>query len=623
MKVLFFTPNSAIWQHTFPEALAAEALKQGGHEIVYITCGGMFKNICISMRSQGIALDSPLALKQQVCKRCTENKELIKDRFGFNGFDIAEYLSEEEVAFIEKEITKISPDNYYGYHYKNVPLGRLATYETMLQFKKNDLSMNESKEWQSYVAWFRNAFYVACAAPKILDSIKPDRVIIYSNSYSSNNVFNFCAKQKDIASYSMTAWDNYAAFYQGFIMVRGYNLDHWYGQFSSWHRIKHLAFPENMLRKAVPHILSQIQAKTFLTYSKGKENGKNILEYFNILSSQKIAVATMSSYDEIIASYAIKELDTIEGKIFANQLEWIKGLITFFKNRPDLFLIIRVHPREFPNHREKQKSKNALLYESALSELPDNVRVNWPSDNLSIYDIAEYTDLILNGFSSSGLEMSLLGIPVLSYANEWNTYPIDLDIEVETKEEYFAAIDKGIESGWSFERIRLAYRWLAFKYSLTTFDVSDGFSMQPGEATRKFADIYDKPASIKAQKEICRFIESGIANYADLIDKKVFAESSYDEEYIIIKQMLQEVYSTLYSNKIQLYLNTKKFVNATKRDIRNGVFRKKGIARRLSSNLKALGKDTLKEIRGMISAKNGTKDKLYSKLTKFLKEEAC
>ena len=164
MKILFFTPYSSIWQHAFPEALAAEALQQGGHEVSYITCGSMFKEICISMRSQGLSLDTPLSIRQQVCESCKENKELIKAQFGLNGFDIADHLSEEEVALVEEEIAKISPDNYYEYHYNGIPLGRLATYETMLQFKKNDLSMHELKEWHSYIAWVRNAFYVACAA---------------------------------------------------------------------------------------------------------------------------------------------------------------------------------------------------------------------------------------------------------------------------------------------------------------------------------------------------------------------------------------------------------------------------------------------------------------------------
>lgn len=623
MRILLFSPYSAIWQHAFPEALAAEALSHGGHEITYVTCGEMLSDICISMRANGLSIDSPLAAKQRICAICSENKELIKKGFNFNGFDISTYLTKEDRELVEAQINQIKPENYYDFEYAGIPLGRLATYETMLQYKKNNLDMSHPQEWASYIVWLKNAFYVACAAPKILDVIKPDRVIIYSNTYSSNNVFNFCAKQRGIPSYSMTAWDNLAAFYQGFIMVKGYNLTHWYTQFEAWNRVKNRPFPEKMLVKALPHILSQMQSKTFLSYSKAKQTNVDILRYFGISHSQKIAVATMSSYDEIMASYAIEELDTWKGKIFDDQLQWINGLIDFFKNRPDLFLIVRVHPREFPNHREKQKSKNALLYEEALSNLPSNVKVNWPTDNLSIYDLAEYADVILNGFSSSGLEMSLLGLPVLSYANEWNTYPIDLDIDVNTKEEYFLAIDKAIESGWSFERVRLAYRWLAFKFSLTTFNIGDAFKMQPGEPIRKYLDIAKKPKTIAAQKNICAFIESGATNYGELIDESLFDGASEDAETKTIIKMLNNVHCSLYSKKIELYLNLKKLVKESLRDIHNGIFANEKVRGRLFSNLKKFGRETVGGIRGRLSARKIVKGKLYSNLTKFLKEASC
>ncbi len=623
MRILLFAPYSAIWQHAFPEALAADALKQGGHEITYVTCGEMLSSICISMRANGLSIDSPIDAKQRICRICNENKELIKKGFNFDGFDISTYLTNEDKEFVDTQINKISHENYYDFQYAGIPLGRLATYETMLQYKKNNLDMSHPDEWASYVVWLKNAFYVACAAPKILDAIKPDRIVIYSNTYSSNNVFNFCAKQRDIPSYSMTAWDNLAAFYQGFIMVKGYNLTHWYTQFEAWNKVKNKPFPGKMLAKALPHILSQIQSRTFLSYSKAKQSNVDILKYFGISRSQKIAVAMMSSYDEIIASYAVGEFDTCHGKIFVDQLEWIKGLIDFFKNRPDLFLIVRTHPREFPNHREKQKSKNAILYEEALSNLPSNIRVNWPADNLSIYDLAEYADVILNGFSSSGLEMSLLGLPVLSYANEWNTYPIDLDIKVDTKEEYFLAIDRALESGWSFERIRLAYRWLAFKFSLTTFDISDAFKMQPGEPIRKYLDVAKKPKTIAVQKNICAFIESGATNYGDLIDESVFEGVDEDAETKIIIKMLNEVHHSLYSKKIELYFNLKKLVKESLRDIHNGIFANERVRGRLFSNLKKFGRETVGGICSRLSAKNVVKGKLHSNLTKFLKEASC
>ena len=43
LKILFFAPHSAVWIHAFPEALLAESLRQAGHEIVYAACGGTLR----------------------------------------------------------------------------------------------------------------------------------------------------------------------------------------------------------------------------------------------------------------------------------------------------------------------------------------------------------------------------------------------------------------------------------------------------------------------------------------------------------------------------------------------------------------------------------------------------
>ncbi len=44
-KILFFSPNSAVWLFAYPEALVAEALKKENNEIVYIRAERLFQII--------------------------------------------------------------------------------------------------------------------------------------------------------------------------------------------------------------------------------------------------------------------------------------------------------------------------------------------------------------------------------------------------------------------------------------------------------------------------------------------------------------------------------------------------------------------------------------------------
>src|SRR5262249_35151292 len=61
VKMLFFAPHSAIWQHAFPEALAAEALQQRGHQVVYVTCGERFRTYCVAMSAHGVKPEATAA----------------------------------------------------------------------------------------------------------------------------------------------------------------------------------------------------------------------------------------------------------------------------------------------------------------------------------------------------------------------------------------------------------------------------------------------------------------------------------------------------------------------------------------------------------------------------------
>jgi len=112
----------------------------------------------------------------------------------------------------------------------------------------------------------------------------------------------------------------------------------------------------------------------------------------------------------------------------------------------------------------------------ALSELPDNVKVNWPADNVSLYDLADVADAFTNAWSSAGKEMAWLGLPVVLYSRDLTLYPANLNYVGTTEVEYFQMIERALRDGWDPERIRKTYRWCAIEYKLAALDISDSFS---------------------------------------------------------------------------------------------------------------------------------------------------
>ncbi|MFN9858487.1 MAG: capsule biosynthesis protein, partial [Pseudanabaena sp.] len=238
------------------------------------------------------------------------------------------------------------------------------------------------------------------------------------------------------------------------------------------------------IRAVTDHFLELFKGRHFLAYSSTKQDRVDIRNIFKINEGQKILVATMSSYDERFSSEIINVIPKYDNLIFPEQIDWIKFLIEFAKYRQDIFLIIRVHPREFPNKRDSMRSQHSVMLEKVLINLPTNVKLNLPEDNLSIYDLAEYTDLFLNAWSSVGEEMSLLGIPVLIYSDDLVAYPSDINYVANSQEDFCNKIDIALKDGWSFERIRKAYRWYVLKLIRSAFDISDSIQWYRSDAVQ-------------------------------------------------------------------------------------------------------------------------------------------
>lgn len=525
----------------------AKSLQDAGHEVLYIGCDGVLSDgVCVSMRVAVADFDSDMERKKHICGNCTKNKATITNAFGFKEEALGSYLNSEDFEFVDSELKKVAQENFFSYTFDGLPIGRIAVYEVMMQFKKNSFNFTD-EEFLKYKAWLKNAMFVAIAAKKILSQHSPDRLLIYNNLYSANHAFHAIAKKIGIPSYSMHAWDNFGSLCQALFLTHGSGFDYMYGTVELWKDYKNHPVNKRTMTYVKEHHKSIMTAKTVFTYSESKRDTHvNIKEYFGVPADSRVVFALMSSYDEIYAAYAIGAYATHEPKIYKNQVLWLKDLIDFFSKREDLFLIIRVHPREFPNRREGRKSENATVYEELLSNLPNNIKVNMPSDNLSIYDLALYSDVVLNGFSSAGLEMALLGLPVLSYGNDWNTYPVELDYHTENKDEYLKAIDTLLDTGWSADRIKMAYRWLAFKFGYTSFYIGDAFDYKQGEKVNQKHDLDSLPNKIASADKMVDFVDSGKQIYIDM--QMIQCEQNIDDEDVIIKEYMKEVYDFLFSD---------------------------------------------------------------------------
>jgi hypothetical protein len=121
-------------------------------------------------------------------------------------------------------------------------------------------------------------------------------------------------------------------------------------------------------------------------------------------------------------------------------LEWLFETIRYFVKRPDVQLVIRIHPAEAKGTMPTNQPLLAEI-EREFPSLPDNVRVIPPESNLSSYTLAEMSCAALIYGARMGVELAALGTPLVVAGETFNRRK-GYSYDVETREEYFSLLDR-------------------------------------------------------------------------------------------------------------------------------------------------------------------------------------
>jgi hypothetical protein len=470
----------------------------------------------------------------KVCDRCRSDDRLLRRAFNLQGPTLSEILTPEDRAEVEQILKTVRRSDFERLECDDVPVGRVALYQLILHHKKFDTVLNDV-EWSHYLVELRNTLLSLKATRLLVDRYQPDRILSYNGLYAVNRVAALFAETKGIPCYYLHAGPSMHNRLQRLTIGRGNTFSHVPRLLEQWPRFEDRPCSRQQLSRATDHLLELFRGQIIFAYSPMKSAKHfDARQFFSVKSGQKMLVATMSSPDEYLAAILVGAKKPWGKLLFESQIEWIKALVAFAETRPDVFLVIRVHPREFPNRRDQKKSQHAQELESVFVSLPDNVIVNWPSDGVSVYDLADQTDVFLNAWSSTGREMAMLGLPVVIYSSELPLYPTGLNYLGETHESYFRAIDEALKDGWNLERARLAYRWAAFEFVRATVDISDSYSEVESAARPlsqkildrlrrridpdfvKHRDILQRSAKLNASGQVDRLLKTGLATVVEL-----------------------------------------------------------------------------------------------------------
>jgi hypothetical protein len=124
---------------------------------------------------------------------------------------------------------------------------------------------------------------------------------------------------------------------------------------------------------------------------------------------------------------------------FPDMLTWAIRTIEYFRDRPDLQLLIRVHPAEI---RGTMPSRQPILaeLEKVFPSFPSNVFVIRPESPVSTYAAMMHCDSVIIYGTKTGVELTSMGMPVIVGGEAWIRNK-GLTLDASSPAEYFHILD--------------------------------------------------------------------------------------------------------------------------------------------------------------------------------------
>ena len=415
------------------------------------------------MEAEGLEIKATKLEKDLICSKCISNQQILKSTgvFGWKMLD-SYYESTVDDALIP-DIDQIeSIVELLQIEFQGINVGKIAIYETLIKYKKSHLEFS-FEELQHFRVSFINCCKVIMAATRFLKSNHFDVLICYSPQYGIPGSFSEVASKLGIRTI--------------FIEGSSSNIER-YSRLRMWDWKEHGLNQPGLSNldeftyfrprvSTVIRVLSQIyeisRARAFSVYST-KRRGLNTRAFFNIKTDTKVILVCMSSYDEVFSGYVVGAIapHRYNGSVFVDQISWLRSLIDWASIHPEIAIIIRPHPREVSNKRESRVADHVEASRLVFSDLPENVSIDWPDLKVSLYDHFRSVDVVTTGWSFSGIEAMLRGIPLVTYDSTIATYPEEIHFSGKSASAYFENLENALREDKSLKRSLNAIRWLSY-----------------------------------------------------------------------------------------------------------------------------------------------------------------
>ncbi len=447
-RILIFSPYALWGIHTIYERTMAEACRIRGAELDYLLCDGLPE--CDQHWDSKAGGGRP----SDICQRCQAMAKIDTAKVAIPTQQIGSFVTQEERDSIYQWVKALNPSEFPGATFNGLPLGQWVQSSIIAYFRKYPPDLENWHVASIYGRFLQSAAIVATALHRYLEQNKVDAALLFNGRQSIVRVALEIFRKNGIRVLTHER----AEFRRGHINLKPnahcMSLDPFIAFWADWAEIP---LTQSQL-EATHRWITERQTGVnlaWIQFNRSFERDHTLRSRMGVGPDQRLWVLFTSSTDETAGDPGLKGP-------FDSQHEWIRAVIKWVSAHSGVQLVIKVHPNLGGNIYIGAATHELRFYQELESSLPPNVKIVFPEESINAYTLAEEADAGLTFGSTIGLEMAMLGKPVL-LASRALYEDCSKILTVRSKESLAGTLEQCLRAESDPEIQRAAFR-LAYRY---------------------------------------------------------------------------------------------------------------------------------------------------------------
>lgn len=399
-RLLVFSPY-ALWDlHTAFEGLIARACRVRGASVEYLLCDGLLPE-CDQHWDSKNGPGRPADL----CARCQATSRANLSSLRFPSRLLGEFVSREERRNAAAWAQTIKPEGLLSASYEGNPLGEWVLSSVISYFRQYPPDLENSHVVDVFRGFLSSAAIVASGLTNYLEAHAVDSALLFNGRQSITRVALELFRQRGIRVLTHERGEYRRAHLNARPNAHCMSFEPFRAFWDEWGTVP-------LQQEALESTLDWLVQRRYgvnlawIPFNKSFRQDASIRSRFGLDPGRKLWALFTSSTDETAGDPAMRGP-------FESQGEWVREVIQWVASRNDVDLVIKVHPNLGGNEYIGKARSELQIYLDMKATMPENVHLILPEDSVNAYALTDEADVGLTFGSTIGLEMAMLGKPVL------------------------------------------------------------------------------------------------------------------------------------------------------------------------------------------------------------------